>query len=105
MERSLPSEQLRNVHAYLGQERAGEGFATGEVRVAQPEMLVARKTPAGQPVAAQKKNVTIRSISYIRLLYQAVTDTLGQAGRRRSCRSRSTTRCRRGPPATPSGTT
>jgi hypothetical protein len=55
MERSFPSEQLRNVHAYLGQERAGEGFATGEVRVAQPEMLVARKTPAGQPVAAQKK--------------------------------------------------
>ena len=42
------------MHAYLGQERAGEGFAAGEVRVAQPDMLVARETPAGQPVAARK---------------------------------------------------
>ena len=54
IERSFPSEQLRNAHAYLGQERAGEGFAASEVRVAQPDMLVALKTRAGQPVAAQK---------------------------------------------------
>lgn len=37
--------------AYLGQERAGEVLAAGEVRVAQPDMLVARGTPAGQAVA------------------------------------------------------
>ena len=33
IERCFQSE-LRNMHAYLGQERAGEGFAAGEVRVA-----------------------------------------------------------------------
>jgi ribosomal protein L13E len=55
IERSFPSEQ-RNMHAYLGQERAGEGFAVGEVRVAQPDMLVARETPAGQPVARSTQN-------------------------------------------------
>ena len=68
IERCFLSE-LRNMHAYLGQERAGEGFAAGEVRVAQPDMLVARKTPARQPVAAREKNcyqLTIRGIiSYI----------------------------------------
>jgi hypothetical protein len=39
------------LHIYLGQERAGEVLAAGEVRVAQPDMLVARGTPAGQAVA------------------------------------------------------
>ena len=105
IEWSFPSEQLRE-RAYLGQERAGEGFAVGEVRVAQPDMLVARKTPARQPVAAQKKKIigTIRGASaiYVCCMDQAVIATLGQAGRRRSCRSRSTTRCHRGPPATAS---
>ena len=60
IEWSFPSEQLRE-RAYLGQERAGEGFAVGEVRVAQPDMLVAPKTPAGQSVAA--RNVVIRGIT------------------------------------------
>jgi len=49
------------MHAYLRQDCAWEGFAVGEVRVAQPDMLVAPKTPAGQSVAA--RNVVIRGIT------------------------------------------
>ena len=63
------------MHAYLGQEHAGEGSAAGEVRVAHPDMLVARETPTGQPVAARdrsnRENVIIglgASASYASLL-------------------------------------
>ena len=52
--------------AYLGQERAGEGFAAGEVRVAQPDMLVAREASAGQPVAARDRSRTDKMLSSAR---------------------------------------
>jgi hypothetical protein len=40
----------RQILTYLRQERAREGFAVGEVSVAQPDTFIASKAPSRQPI-------------------------------------------------------